>query len=414
MPPKTTSKPSDTNAFVNDYLADWDEDDPFRSPSPEPAAKKKNDKTTNEKKRKGTDTLGIEQELDLKKKPRAPRVKLDETRLLSEKGLPKVRKMGPKLKLKGKGHEFSDASRLLSFYQEWLDDLFPKATFLDALAMVEKAGHKTVMRNQRLKWIEEGRPKPTATDEVYWREEASAPRSRHASQPAPLAPIFEQARQDRPGTPPADDLFGDEDIYNATPRADPAPRPAPNDIPDDDDLDALMAEAETSTPVMTRSIFGGGGVSTKPAQASGEPDEDDLDALMAESEAQAAPSKPSQPAAVASIFGGDKAKGTPVMDFDDYDNDLDALMVEAEERIVSSSGKDKAPAAAAVSSSVGAGKTATPGQDGDDDDLDALMAEAETRSSAPVPASSKLDLPAKQASAFEDEEEAMAEMDGLW
>ncbi|KAK3337697.1 replication fork protection component Swi3-domain-containing protein [Cercophora scortea] len=426
MPPKTTSKPSDTNAFVNDYLADWDEDDPFRSPSPEPAARKKDDKTTtNEKKRKGTDTLGIEQELDLKKKPRVPRVKLDETRLLSDKGLPKVRKMGPKLKLKGKGHEFSDASRLLSFYQEWLDDLFPKATFLDALAMVEKAGHKTIMRNQRLKWIEEGRPKPTANDEVYWREEASAPRSRHASQPAaPVAPIFDKARQERPATPPVDDLFGDEDIYNATPRADAAPRPAPNDIPDDDDLDALMAEAENNAAVTTRSIFGGGGggggVATKPTQASGEPDEDDLDALMAESEAQAAPAKPSQPATVASIFGGDKAKGTPVMDFDDYDDDLDALMAEAEERIVSSTNKDKDPPAAtpAVSNPVSAGKiataTATPGLERDDDDLDALMAEAATQASVSAPAASKPDVPAKEAVAFADEEEAIAEMDGLW
>ena len=78
MPSKTASKPADasnrgTGGFVDDYLADWDNDDPFRSPSPEPAS------TTKEPERK-TDTLGIDQELDLKKKPRVPRVKLDETR----------------------------------------------------------------------------------------------------------------------------------------------------------------------------------------------------------------------------------------------------------------------------------------------------------------------------------------------
>lgn len=74
-----TNRGTDSNAFINDYLADWDDDDPFRSPSPQPA--KKGDKK--EKPKQKTDVLGIEQELNLKKKPRAPRVKLDETRLVA-------------------------------------------------------------------------------------------------------------------------------------------------------------------------------------------------------------------------------------------------------------------------------------------------------------------------------------------
>jgi replication fork protection complex subunit Csm3/Swi3 len=83
MPPKPSSKTADaanrgvgSNSFMNDYLADWDDDDPFRSPSPEPG--KKNDKKEKEKDK--TDVLGIEKELDLKRKPRAPRVKLDDAR----------------------------------------------------------------------------------------------------------------------------------------------------------------------------------------------------------------------------------------------------------------------------------------------------------------------------------------------
>lgn len=95
-----TDRAATTTSFVDDYLADWD-DDPFRSPSPEPGAKKKDD---NSKKRKDPDTLGIDEQIDVKK-PRAPRVKLDEARLLSENGIPKLRKMAPKVRLKGKGHE---------------------------------------------------------------------------------------------------------------------------------------------------------------------------------------------------------------------------------------------------------------------------------------------------------------------
>jgi replication fork protection complex subunit Csm3/Swi3 len=108
MPSKTAAtKGPEAEAFVEDYLAGWDdEEDPFASPEP---PSKTNDANT--KKRRGTDALGIDEEIDLKKKPRVPRVKLDEGRLLSEKGIPKLRKMAPKLKLKGKGHEVRCARR---------------------------------------------------------------------------------------------------------------------------------------------------------------------------------------------------------------------------------------------------------------------------------------------------------------
>lgn len=42
---------------------------------------------------------------------------------------------------------------MLQMYQVWLDDLFPKAEFLDALKMVEKQGHKKQMQGMRTQWI---------------------------------------------------------------------------------------------------------------------------------------------------------------------------------------------------------------------------------------------------------------------
>lgn len=42
---------------------------------------------------------------------------------------------------------------MLSLYQLWLDDLFPKAKFLDALSMVEKAGHKSAVAKKRKEWM---------------------------------------------------------------------------------------------------------------------------------------------------------------------------------------------------------------------------------------------------------------------
>ena len=89
-------------------------------------------------------------------------------------------------------------ARLLSFYQLWLDDLFPKAKFLDALVMIERAGHKKTMHTMRTEWINEGKPGASAAGEedpfATGLEERSA-----AIFPAILAPIFqntEQRRQD--------------------------------------------------------------------------------------------------------------------------------------------------------------------------------------------------------------------------
>ncbi|KAK4149823.1 replication fork protection component Swi3-domain-containing protein [Chaetomidium leptoderma] len=333
MPSKAASKPADSanpgkgsSTFVNDYLADWDDDDPFRSPSPEPA---KNDK----EKEKSKDVLGIEKQLDLKRKPRAPRVKLDDTRLLSDKGIPKLRKMGPKLKLKGKGHEFSDAARLLSFYQDWLDDLFPKATFLDALAMVEKTGHKTTMRNARLQWIDEGKPRATAADDEEDYRIHQGPFGPQQSDR--VAPVFEnaaQAARERAKTPEAEDLFGD-DIYNATPRRDagstaPARQVVNGDVPDDDNLDALMAEAEGESAGRTQqsaplgSLFGNGSRSAAPRPGpSPDDDDDDLDALMgeaaAEVDAAARPSNDTEKASSARADTGPQTSG--------FDDDEEAM-----------------------------------------------------------------------------------------
>jgi replication fork protection complex subunit Csm3/Swi3 len=213
----------------------------------------------------------------------------------------------------------------LSFYQEWLDDLFPKAKFLDALAMVEKAGHNKMMQKMRVDWINEGRPKssvvadggdddePAAPGEQQESNEATAPR-----QADRIAPIFEKtASGPRPSTPPLEDLFED-DIYGATPiGARKNGRAAETGgEPDQDDLDALMAEMEQESSAPSRptggaakSIFGDG--KPKPAEKPrpAEPDDDDLDALMAEAEAEQGPTRPAG-------AGAPSAKAAPA-DFND-------------------------------------------------------------------------------------------------
>ncbi|KAI3400785.1 hypothetical protein diail_1994 [Diaporthe ilicicola] len=309
MPSKTDSRNAEPAASnfddLDNYFLDGDvDDDPFASPKPEDSSK------SNKRKEPG-DGLGLDEEVSVAKKARVPRVKLDQNRLLSEKGIPALRKRAGKLRLKGKGHEWGDALRLMSFYQEWLDDLFPKAKFLDALAMVEKAGHNKTMQEMRVDWINEGRPKSTVTadggddadpDEVQQESEAAAA-PRQADR---IAPIFERtASGTRPSTPPLEDLF-DEDIYGATPIGARKSGRAPEagGEPDQDELDALMEEAEQEPSVPARpsggavkSIFGDGKPKATEKARPAEPEDDDLDALMAEAEAEQGPSRPPGPGA---------------------------------------------------------------------------------------------------------------------
>ncbi|KAL7783897.1 replication fork protection component Swi3 domain-containing protein [Trichoderma ceciliae] len=265
---------------LDDYGLD-DSDNPFASPPPESSSTKK-------RKEPGSG-LGIDEEVSVQKRVRVPAVKLDEERLLGPAGIPKLRKRAAGLKLKGKGHEFSDASRLLSFYQLWLDDLFPKARFLDALAMVEKAGHKKRLLTARNEWINEGRPK-AGNDDDDGDDDAldiGAVGITQGSQASEGGIPTERTQQ----TPERGGVPDDDDLYDVTPRAPAgfanASRPAPpNDAPDDDDLEALMAEAASMDsrqgPNATTSA-------AKPITTSstGDPEEGgDLDALIAEAEDQ--------------------------------------------------------------------------------------------------------------------------------
>ncbi|KAI0162125.1 Swi3-domain-containing protein [Xylariaceae sp. FL1272] len=395
-----TSKPPPGG--IDNYDID---DDPFASDGDD-AAKNNGTGDANTKKRKDASGLGINEEVSVSKKPRVPRVKLDETRLLSENGIPKLRTKAKSLKFKGKGHEWSDTARLLSFYQLWLDDLFPKAKFLDALNMVEKAGHKKYLRLKRLEWINEGRPGSTTIDDFddLFGDGNAEPEERDpAIFPARVAPIFEASM--RPKTPTKDVPDDDEDLYDATPNPKNWP-PRTTSVyknhgePDEDDLDALMAEAEAQQSNPT-SLFGNGNPKTNTSRPRDEPDED-LDALMAEAEAQQSNST--------SLFGNEKSNTSTNRPQNEPDeDDLDALMAEAEAEASSSSHKPAEVLANATKRPVVS--------DHEDSDLDALMAEASTSVSSHKAPAEKVGAGKEGTSELDEDMEAelaMAEMDGLW
>jgi replication fork protection complex subunit Csm3/Swi3 len=205
----------------------------------------------------------IDEEITVKKK-RKPNPKLDEPLLLSDKGLPKLRKITKsRLKFKGKGHEFSDMSMLLDTYQLWLDELYPRAKFRDALSMVEKLGHSKAMQVRRRAWLDETKPTarertPEVTDEVAM---------------SGALPV-EEEHEDTAA------VAGDQTTAQVTARTQNTSTQdngSPlQDAPEDDELDALMAEvgapSEQHLPQQQK----------KKAPFEEDDDEDDLDALLAE------------------------------------------------------------------------------------------------------------------------------------
>ncbi|KAJ5681533.1 uncharacterized protein N7477_001473 [Penicillium maclennaniae] len=194
--------------------------------------------------------LGLDDEVKVSKK-RQPVAKLDEGRLLSQSGISKLRRTARrKLKFKGKGHEFSDAARLLNFYQLWLDELFPRAKFADGLAMIEKLGHSKRIQTMRREWIEEEKPKPFGDHEV----------SRHIADTIDLPTRLSSDQIGAAATGPKE-TFGSKPWKTVSATADPElfisdPTGESRSLasypePDDDDLEDLLREQDQIMPGMS-------------------------------------------------------------------------------------------------------------------------------------------------------------------
>ncbi|KAJ0422530.1 replication fork protection component Swi3-domain-containing protein [Aspergillus carlsbadensis] len=203
--------------------------------------------------------LGLDEEVRVAKK-RPPVPKLDENRILTQAGIPKLRRSAKKnLTFKGKGHEFSDLARLLNFYQLWLDDLFPRAKFADGLAMIERLGHSKRIQTMRRAWIDEEKPETTDDDDNILVNDTSAPKTA-----LPTGQVVVDQSDARPVELDYmdDDLFMPDEGNERSP-ADISGAPLEDD--DLDDLDALLMEHESEP---------------RPADAGGAPlEEDDFDEL---------------------------------------------------------------------------------------------------------------------------------------
>ncbi|KAL8790465.1 MAG: hypothetical protein Q9213_000617 [Squamulea squamosa] len=195
--------------------------------------------------------LGLDEQVKVIRK-RQPVAKLDEDKLLSQAGIPKLRRIAKDgFNFKGKGHEYRDLARLLNIYQLWLDDLYPRAKFADGLAMIEKLGHKKRIQIMRREWIHEGKPHEKNNDLGAPQEAPGTIHQNNNSRnndtivshnkviPAPNIKLTPNMSHK--------DLYTASQQRNATaanraPETDFLPNNDEDDQPPDDDLDNLLAE----------------------------------------------------------------------------------------------------------------------------------------------------------------------------
>ena len=157
-------------------------------------------------------------------------------------------------------------ARLLNLYQLWLDDLYPRAKFVDGLAIIEKLGHTKRMQTMRKEWINEGRPRDPAEN---WGTGEAKSNGQHPGPASGLGKSPETRPNEGSSTPAATNAidFDNVEIYDATPKkvretstnhnqeSDESlflsEDEQVNAQPPDDDLDALLAEDEVKETAST-------------------------------------------------------------------------------------------------------------------------------------------------------------------
>ncbi|KAL4976517.1 replication fork protection component Swi3-domain-containing protein [Aspergillus desertorum] len=227
--------------------------------------------------------LGLDEEVKVVKK-KQPVAKLDENRLLTQAGIPKLRRSAKNnLKFKGRGHEFSDLARLLNFYQLWLDDLFPRAKFADGLAMIERLGHSKRLQTMRRAWIDEEKPKSAAESTLETLR--MNPNKNNVGSNATSMALISQSIPNDISRSPGEANDTDEDLFlpdgtNHQLSADGSRAP-PDDHDEFDELDALLREHRDEPDTGESTSKGGAG------NEHVSPDDyeiDELDALLGEHE----------------------------------------------------------------------------------------------------------------------------------
>ncbi|KAG8766935.1 hypothetical protein FRC15_006006 [Serendipita sp. 397] len=151
---RTSNANRDANSFVADLMddlidtnsADAHASGAQSSSRAKSVLKGSNGPKESENNKRGPNDASREENDMLDDKPKRRVIaKVDDERLIGERGFPALIKEAKKFKPKGKGHESEDLDRLLSIYQFWAHNMFPKTQFRDTVERVER-----VCRSRRM------------------------------------------------------------------------------------------------------------------------------------------------------------------------------------------------------------------------------------------------------------------------
>lgn len=131
---------------------------------------------------------------------------------------------------------------MLNMYQLWLDDLYPRAKFADALAIIEKVGHTKRMQVDRKAWIDEGKPRHTTDQDD---DDLDA----HVPDEMPVQ-IEEQDKTAQAGDAP---VAEGQSVPERSTGSGSQTHSAPEE-PDEDELDALLAESMRTEPSIPKAV----------------------------------------------------------------------------------------------------------------------------------------------------------------
>ena len=149
---------------------------------------------------------------------------------------------------------------MLNMYQLWLDDLYPRAKFADGLAIIEKLGHSKRIQYMRKEWIAEGKPKTGESDrednDVVAAETAGGQDAKHMEG----VEVEKMAQANEPQISEGNN--------------NPQRIPDLEDDPDEDELDALLADSAAPG-----TSFASTALRPKPAAPEENNFEDDEDAM---------------------------------------------------------------------------------------------------------------------------------------
>ncbi|KAK4048747.1 chromosome segregation in meiosis- protein [Microbotryomycetes sp. JL221] len=105
------------------------------------------------------------EDIDKVAKARKQRAKMDEHRLLGPKGFSRLLQDVKRFKPRGKGHEHADLRRVMTLYQLWSHQMYPRTNLRDTLKTVERLCHKQIVKRGLKQLREDAKPSNSVQEE---------------------------------------------------------------------------------------------------------------------------------------------------------------------------------------------------------------------------------------------------------